>query len=129
MQPEPGRCVRDGHPVHDRMRGIEHAPLARRAIQIFELVVKHILTVEIDVGIGGRLLLHVVRAGANFVVYPTSTFSTPSYSPERVGDWSDVVLLGIIRLWHLLEQVSIREIAMRLGISRDSVRRYLRSDD
>jgi len=40
----------------------------------------------------------------------------------------DVALLGIIRRWHLRDQVSLREIARRLGISRNTVRRYLRSD-
>nr|WP_240317687.1 HTH domain-containing protein [Janthinobacterium lividum] len=39
-----------------------------------------------------------------------------------------MALLGIIRTWHLRDQVSSREIAKRLGISRDTVRRYLRSD-
>ena len=40
----------------------------------------------------------------------------------------DVALLGIIRRWHLRDQVSLREIAKRLGISRNTVRRYLRSE-
>ena len=40
----------------------------------------------------------------------------------------DVTLLGIIRRWHLRDQVSLREIAKRLGISRNTVRRYLRSE-
>jgi AcrR family transcriptional regulator len=40
----------------------------------------------------------------------------------------DVALLGIIRRWHLRDQVSLREIAGRLGISRNTVRRYLRSE-
>ena len=40
----------------------------------------------------------------------------------------DVALLGIIRRWHLLDQVPLREIAKRLGISRNTVRRYLRSE-
>ena len=40
----------------------------------------------------------------------------------------DVALLGIIRRWHLRDQVSLREIARRLGISRNTVRRYLRSE-
>jgi transposase len=38
----------------------------------------------------------------------------------------DVALLGIIRRWHIRDQVSIREVARRLGISRNTVRRYLR---
>ena len=40
----------------------------------------------------------------------------------------DVALLGIIRRWHLRDQVSLREIARRLGISRNTVRRYLRAE-
>src|SRR5471032_2854087 len=36
--------------------------------------------------------------------------------------------LRIIRSWHLREQVPLREIAKRLGISRNTVRRYLRSE-
>jgi transposase len=39
-----------------------------------------------------------------------------------------VAIVGIIRRWHLRDQVSLREIARRLGISRNTVRRYLRSD-
>ena len=35
-------------------------------------------------------------------------------------------LLGIIRRWHIRDQVPLREIARRLGISRNTVRRYLR---
>lgn len=40
----------------------------------------------------------------------------------------DVALLGIIRRWHLRDHVSLREIARRLGISRNTVRRYLRAE-
>ena len=40
----------------------------------------------------------------------------------------DVALLGIIRRWHLRDQITIREIARRLDISRNTVRRYLRSE-
>jgi len=40
----------------------------------------------------------------------------------------DVALLGIIRRWHLRDKVPLREIAKRLGISRNTVRRYLRSE-
>lgn len=35
-------------------------------------------------------------------------------------------LLGVIRRWHIRDQVPLREIARRLGISRNTVRRYLR---
>jgi AcrR family transcriptional regulator len=40
----------------------------------------------------------------------------------------DVALLGIIRRWYIRDQVPLREIARRLGISRNIVRRYLRSE-
>jgi len=40
----------------------------------------------------------------------------------------DVALLGIIRRWHLRDQVSLREISRRLGISRNTVRRYIRAE-
>ncbi len=39
-----------------------------------------------------------------------------------------MALLGIIRRWHLRDKVPLREIAKRLGISRNTVRRYLRSE-
>ena len=40
----------------------------------------------------------------------------------------DVALLGIIRRWHIREHIPLREIARRLGISRNTVRRYPRSE-
>jgi transcriptional regulator with XRE-family HTH domain len=40
----------------------------------------------------------------------------------------NVALLGIIRRWHIRDQIPLREIARRLGISRNTVRRYLRSE-
>lgn len=40
----------------------------------------------------------------------------------------DVAPLSIIRRWHLRDQVSLREIARRLGVSRNTVRKYLRTD-
>jgi transcriptional regulator with XRE-family HTH domain len=40
----------------------------------------------------------------------------------------NVALLGIIRRWHRRDQIPIREIARRLGISRSTVRRYRRSE-
>ena len=39
----------------------------------------------------------------------------------------DVALLGIIRRWYIRDRISIREIARRLDISRNTVRRYIRS--
>ncbi|WP_432239587.1 winged helix-turn-helix transcriptional regulator [Herbaspirillum robiniae] len=40
----------------------------------------------------------------------------------------DVALLGIIRRWYIRDRISIREIARRLDISRNTVRRYIRSE-
>lgn len=40
----------------------------------------------------------------------------------------DVALLGIIRRWYIRDRISIREIARRLDISRNTVRRYIRAD-
>ena len=40
----------------------------------------------------------------------------------------DVALIGLIRRWHIRDQLSLREISRRLGISRNTVRRYIRSD-
>ena len=38
----------------------------------------------------------------------------------------DVAILSVIRRWHLREGVSIREIARRTKLSRNTIRRYLR---
>ena len=37
-------------------------------------------------------------------------------------------LLSVIRRWHYRDHFSIREVARRTGLSRNTVRRYLRSD-
>ena len=39
----------------------------------------------------------------------------------------DVALLSVIRRWHLREGQSIRQIARRTGLSRNTVRKYLHS--
>ena len=39
----------------------------------------------------------------------------------------DVALLSIIRRWALRDRLSIREIARRTGLSRNTIRKYLRS--
>ena len=40
----------------------------------------------------------------------------------------DVARRSFIRRWALREQMSIREIAKRTGLSRNTVRKYLRSE-
>src|SRR6201994_2344250 len=40
----------------------------------------------------------------------------------------DMELLSVIRRWHFRDRFSIREISRRTGLSRNTVRRYLRSD-
>lgn len=39
-----------------------------------------------------------------------------------------MALLGIIRRWHIREHIPLTEISRRLGISRNTVRHYLRSE-
>ena len=39
-----------------------------------------------------------------------------------------MALLSVIRRWHFREHLSIREICRRTGLSRNTVRKYLRSD-
>ena len=38
-----------------------------------------------------------------------------------------MALLSIIRRWHLREEIPIREIERRTGLSRNTIRKYLRS--
>lgn len=40
----------------------------------------------------------------------------------------DVATLSVIRRWALREQLSFREIARRTGLSRNTIRKYLRED-
>lgn len=39
-----------------------------------------------------------------------------------------MALLSVIRRWHFREHLSIREICRRTGLSRNTIRKYLRSD-
>ena len=39
----------------------------------------------------------------------------------------DVATLSVIRRWALREQLSIREISRRTGLSRNTIRKYLRA--
>lgn len=38
-----------------------------------------------------------------------------------------MALLSVIRRWHLREHLSIREICRRTGLSRNTIRKYLRA--
>ena len=40
----------------------------------------------------------------------------------------NVDLLSVIRRWHFRERISLRQIAKRTGLSRNTIRRYLRSN-
>jgi hypothetical protein len=40
----------------------------------------------------------------------------------------DMALLSVIRRWHFREHLSIREICRSTGLSRNTVRKYLRLD-
>ena len=40
----------------------------------------------------------------------------------------DMALLSVIRRWRFREHLSIRAIARRAGLSRNTIRKYLRSD-
>ncbi|OWK24716.1 hypothetical protein AJ87_18340 [Rhizobium yanglingense] len=40
----------------------------------------------------------------------------------------DMALLSVIRRWHFREHLSIREICRRTGLSRNTIRKYLRLD-
>ena len=51
-------------------------------------------------------------------------FGNPPESQRQRG----LVLLSVIRRWALRDQLSIREIARRTGLSRNTIRRYLRGD-
>lgn len=42
---------------------------------------------------------------------------------------NDVATLSVIRRWALREQLSIREIARRTGLSRNTIRKYLRDGE
>src|SRR5450830_1082180 len=59
---------------------------------------------------------------------PRRSLRSPAYDHKQEIGVIDVALLGIIRRWHLRDQVPLREIARRLGISRNTVRRYIRAE-
>jgi transposase len=54
-------------------------------------------------------------------------FEPPLHDSGGIGV-IDMALLSVIRRWHFREQLSIREIGRRTGLSRNTIRKYLRSD-
>jgi len=52
---------------------------------------------------------------------------TGPLSDERENRVIDMAILSIIRRWNYRDHVSLREIAKRLGASRNTVRRYIRA--
>jgi hypothetical protein len=64
-------------------------------------------------------------------VFPPRTDPCSNLSPLVCpGDDGviDMELLSVIRRWHYRDHFSIREISRRTGLSRNTVRKYLRSD-
>ena len=51
------------------------------------------------------------------------------FPDARAGDnWViDMALLSVIRRWHFREHLPIREIERRTGLSRNTIRKYLRA--
>ena len=40
----------------------------------------------------------------------------------------DIALLSVIRRWHFRQHIPTREIEQRTGLSRNTIRKYLRTD-
>src|ERR1700727_2956304 len=77
---------------------------------------------------GCLLPLRLTRAPR---VFPPRTDPCSNLSPLTYpgGDGViDMELLSVIRRWHYRDHFSIREISRRTGLSRNTVRKYLRSD-
>ena len=51
----------------------------------------------------------------------------PAFSKRGYGV-IDMALLSVIRRWHFREHLSIREIGRRTGLSRNTIRKYLRAE-
>jgi hypothetical protein len=56
-----------------------------------------------------------------------SSITRPIVSNYLTTDMIDMALLSIIRRWHFREEIPIREIERRTGLSRNTIRKYLRS--
>jgi transcriptional regulator with XRE-family HTH domain len=56
---------------------------------------------------------------------PCATFPRPE--PAGVNGVIDMGFLSVIRRWALRDHLPIREIARRTGLSRNTIRKYLRS--
>src|SRR6218665_3915961 len=55
-------------------------------------------------------------------------FNRPSHVFSGGSGVIDMALLSVIRRWHFREHLSIREICRRTGLSRNTIRKYLRLD-
>jgi len=55
-------------------------------------------------------------------------FNRPSHVFSGGSGVIDMALLSVIRRWHFREHLSIREICRRTGLSRNTIRKYLRAD-
>ena len=64
-------------------------------------------------------------------VFPPRTDPCSNLAPLALAGGIGVIdmeLLSVIRRWHYRDHFSIREISRRTGLSRNTVRKYLRSD-
>jgi len=57
----------------------------------------------------------------------THVLNPPWLFSAGVNGVIDMALLSVIRRWALRDQLSIREIARRTGLSRNTIRKYLRA--
>jgi len=62
------------------------------------------------------------------VPHMTHVLTLPWLFSAGVTGVIDMELLSVIRRWALRDQLSIREIARRTGLSRNTIRKYLRGD-
>lgn len=65
----------------------------------------------------------------NFPLRSDPCLNPPLLSDCRGFEVIDMALLSVIRRWHLRGELSIQEIARRTGLSWNTIRKYLRSDE